>query len=140
MGITATPPTKTDERQTGLSLLLGMTVWFLHENTAYALASLSCQLGWLSFQIGGLSGLQFVEIVITLIAMLLLLITIYLPWRAWRRFQSEKPTDNPHLLQDTEKDRRPLIAFVTMLLNSLFCIFVIATFLPVFALNACRHG
>src|SRR5438477_5501190 len=83
----AIPPTrqnKRTERQTGLSLLLGICIWFLYLNTAYALASLSCQLGWLSFHIAGMSGLQFVETLIVVVAIMLMLVTIYLPWRDWR--------------------------------------------------------
>ena len=62
---------------------------------------------------------------------------IILPWRNWREFQTEKPPDNPRLLQDTEKDRRPLLAFVALLLNSLFFLFVVASFVPMLALNPC---
>jgi hypothetical protein len=70
----------------------------------------------------------------------LLLITIFYPWRDWRRFQTEKPPANPNLLHDTEKDRRPLIAFVTMLLNSLLFLFVITSVIPILALSACNPG
>jgi uncharacterized membrane protein len=126
-----------EEWQTKVSLLLGILIWFLHLNVVYGLASLACKWGWFSATGGGISGLQLVETIITLIAMLLILITIYLPWRHWRSFQTEKPPKNPHMLQDTEKDRRPLLAFVTALTNSLFLLFVIAAFIPIFALNAC---
>ena len=68
---------------------------------------------------------------------LLMLVVIYLPWRDWRRYQSGPPADNPRLLHDTEKDRRPLVAFITMLLNSLLFLFVITTLVPVFSLNPC---
>src|SRR5438552_1804672 len=137
MAMPATQQTKSDNRKTGLSLLFGIVVWVLHQNTAYALASWSCERGLFSFQIAGLSGLQLVETLLTVAAMLLMLYLIYVPGCNWRRFQTAKPSNNPRMLLDTEKDRRPLIAFVTMLLNSLFLLFVIATFVPVFALNAC---
>src|SRR5437867_6478158 len=94
---------KSDERQTTLSLYLGITVWFVHLNAVYALASVSCKWRWLSFTVAGLPGLEFVQTIITVIAFLLMLLMIYLPWRNWRRFQSVKPTDNPRMLQDTEK-------------------------------------
>lgn len=126
-----------EEWQTKLSLLLGILIWFLHLNVVYGLDSLACKWGWFSATAGGSSGLQLVETIITLIAMLLILVTIYLPWRYWRSFQTEKPAKNPHLLHDTEKDRRPLLAFVTTLANSLFLLFVITAFVPIFALSAC---
>ena len=131
---------KADERQTTLSLYLGITVWFLHLNAVYALASVACKWGWLSFTVAGLPALELVLTIITFIALLLMLLMIYLPWRSWRKFQSEKPRDNPQMLQDTERDRRPLAAFIAMLLNSLFFLFIIATFVPIFALDVCAQA
>ncbi len=129
--------TKVQEQQTLWSLFLGVTVWFLHQNILNALISVSCKWGWLTFPVGGLSGLQFAEAAISLVALIAMLIMIYLPWRNWRNFQERKPTDNPNLLQDTEEDRRPLLAFVAMTLNGFFLLFVIATFVPMFALKTC---
>lgn len=129
--------THDEEGQTKVSLLLGILIWFLHLNVVYGLASLACKWGWFSATAGGISGLQLVETIITLIAMLLMLVTIYLPWRHWRSFQTEKPAKNPHLLRDTEKDQRSLLAFIIAMTNSLFLLFVIAAFVPIFALSAC---
>lgn len=131
---------KSQERQTQWSLFLGIAIWFLHQNILNALISVSCKWGWFTFPVGGLSGLQFVEAVIGLIAVLAMLVVIYLPWRNWRSFQGKKPTDNPQLLEDTEEDRRPLLAFVAMTLNGFFLLFVIATFVPMFALKACGQA
>src|SRR3954453_12104906 len=103
MAIT-TGQTQYDEQQTRRSLLLGIAVLFVYLNVSYGLSSLSCVWGWFTFKIGGITGLQAVETVITLIALGLMLVLVYLPWREWRSFQTEKPTNNPHLLQDTEKD------------------------------------
>lgn len=132
--------TKAEEQQTRRSLFLGILIWFLHLNLLNALISVSCKWGWFTFPVGGLSGLQFVELVISVLAVLLMLFMIYLPWRYWRSFQTEKPTDNPQLLQETEEDRRPLLAFIAMLLNGFLFLFVIATFVPMFALKACGQA
>ena len=140
MNVQTTQKAQSGERQTKLSLLLGMVIWFLHLNTLDALDSLACKWDWLSFTIAGIPGLQVVQAFITLIAMLLMLVTIYLPWRDWRRYQTEKPAKNPRMLQDTEEDPRPLIAFIAMLLNSAFVLFIIASFVPIFSLNACGPG
>ncbi len=137
MDVTTPERLEKPERQTWLSLLAGAVIWFLHLNLAYGLASLTCKWGWFSFTLAGLPGLLVVETLITLVALPLMLVAIYLPFRDWRRFQTEKPSDNPHLLHDTEKDRRPMVAFITMLLNSLFLLFVIATLVPIFTLNPC---
>ncbi len=132
--------TKTQEMQTRWSLFLGIAIWFLHQNMLNMLISVACKWGWFTFPIGGLSGLQFVELIISLIALLAMLVVIYLPWRNWRNFQSEKPAHNPQLLQDTEEDRRPLMAFIAMLMNGFFFLFIIATFVPTLVLKACGQA
>jgi hypothetical protein len=140
MAISTTEPIEREERQTWRSLFWGTVIWFLHLNIVYGLASLSCTWGRLSARIAGVSMLQFVETLITIFAMGLMLVLIVLPWRDWQRFQTERPRDNPQMLEDTEKDRRPLIAFVTMLMNSLFLLFIIAAFVPIWALKPCVQG
>jgi hypothetical protein len=136
MAIT-TEPIEREERQTWRSLLGGTLTWFLHQNIVYGLASLSCVWGRLSARIGGVSTLQVVETILTIIALLLMLFWIYLPWRDWQRFQSARPKDNPQMLEETEKDRRPLVAFITMLLNSLYLLFILAAFVPIWTLKPC---
>jgi hypothetical protein len=137
MDAASTRTRERNEQQTWLSLLLGSALWFLHLNLTYGLASLACKWGWFDFDLGPLPGLVVVGAVITLFTLPLMAVLIYLPWREWRKYQTEKPADNPGLLHDTEQDRRPLVAFVTMLLNSLYFIFVIAAFAPILALNPC---
>jgi hypothetical protein len=137
MAVTSKPPAQEKKERTWPSLLLGPLIWFLHLNTFYAVASVTCKWGWQSFRIAGLPALQLVEVIISLAALLLLARLIIVPWRNWRRFQAEKPPENPRMLHDTEKDRRPLVAFVALLLNSAFFVFVVASFVPVLALNPC---
>lgn len=129
-----------NDRLARWSLFLGITIWFIHLNAFYALPSLACQWAWFSFTIFGLSGLVVIEAIISLAALLLMLLMIYLPWRSWRLFQTARPGDNPRLLSDTESDRRSLFAFIAMLLNSFFLLFIITTLVPVVTLNACARG
>ncbi len=117
-----------------------MTVWFLQLNTLNALTSVSCNWGWFSASIAGMPGLRFVQMLITLVALALMLLLIYLPFRNWRRWLTEKAADGHRTLENTENDRRAMLAFIAMLLNGLFFLFVIATFVPMFALNACGPG
>ncbi len=131
---------KLSERLTRWSLFLGITIWFLDLNVINALTSVSCEWNWFSSSIAGMPGLRFVALIITLVAGALMLLLIYLPWRMWRRYQTDKPMENQNMLRDTEKDRRPLVAFIAMLLNALFLLFVIASFVPMFALNLCNQG
>lgn len=134
------PLARSGERQTRWSLFLGIAIWFMHLNLVYALASLSCVWGWFAFTIAGVRGLPAIEALITLIALLAMIRQIYLPWRNWRSFQTTKPARNPGLLRDTERDRRPLTAGLAMLLNCLLGLFILATFVPIVALNACGQA
>ncbi len=132
--------TQRDDRQTQRSLLLGIVVWFAHLNIVYGLGSLGCQASWLSFSVGPMSGLQLAEALLTLITAGALLVLTYQAWRNWRAFQTEKPPENPRLLSDTEKDRRPFLAFIAMSANGFFLLFVIAFFVPLFGLPICAQG
>lgn len=140
MDVSKVQLTKREERRTSLSLFLGIAVWFIDLNAVYALPSLTCNWNWFPFTVAGIPGLLIVEGLITLIAMALMLFLIYLPYKNWRAFQSERANGSPHRLMDTEKDRRPLMAFVTMLVNSFFFLFIIAFFIPMIALNPCAAG
>jgi hypothetical protein len=137
---TTVSQTENGQAQTRRSLFFGIIIWFVHFNVVYNLASLACTWSWFSFSIAGMSGLQFVEMIITLATMLVMLFLIYLPWREWRGFQTEAPPANPHILEDTEKDHRSLVAFIVMLLNSLFFLFIIGWFVPIFALRPCGQS
>src|SRR5512147_1739487 len=105
---------KPSDKQTQFSIFLGITIWFLHLNIVNALISVSCKWGGLTAPVGGLAVLQILSAVISVISLLLLGFFIYLPWRHWRSFQTEQPPSNPEMLQDTEKYRRSLMAFVAM--------------------------
>lgn len=129
--------TEPNERQTRWSLILGILIWFTYQNLLNALTSLSCKWSWLFYRIAGMQSLQFVEIILSLIALLSILYMIFLAWRFWRSFQTKKPTNNPKMLEETEEDSRPLMAFVAMLLNGFFFVFIIATFVPMLALKPC---
>lgn len=127
------------EQQIRWSLYLGILIWFLQLNTLNTINAIACKWGWFSFDIAGIPGLQFVEGVITLIAIVLTLITIYLPWRMWRSLQ-EKPINDPELFKEIEEDRRSLMAFVTMLVNSFFLLFLLGSFVPLMAFKACGQA
>lgn len=131
---------KAEDRQPLWSLGLGITVWFIDLNVVYALASVACKWGWFPFTIAGIPGLLVVEGAVTLLSLLAVLYLVYRSWRAWRIYQAQKPQNNPDVVTVTENDRRPLMAFIAMLLNGFFFLFLIASFVPLAALNACALG
>lgn len=129
-----------DDRRTHRSFYAGIAVWFLHQNIIYALPSLSCKWGWFSNSIAGTTGLVVFEALLTLIAAAVMVYLISVPWRNWRKYQTQTPPENSHLMNDIEKDRRPLEAFIAFALNCFFLLFILASFIPVFALNACGQA
>ncbi len=131
---------KPSDKQTLLSIFLGITIWFLHMNIVNALISIECKWGGLTAPFGALTRLQILSAVITLIALLAMLFLIFLGWRNWRNFQTEKPSTNPDMLRDTEEYRRPLMAFIAMTLNGFLALYIIAVFVPVFSLKACGQA
>jgi threonine/homoserine/homoserine lactone efflux protein len=122
-----------DDRTTRRNLLLGVVVWFAHLNLVNALTSLTCQWGWFSFTIAGIPGLRFIQLTISLIAGLIFAYLIYQSWRVWRPARA----NGQQTLTQTEADRRSLMAFVTMLLNGLFFLFMLASLVLVLSINAC---
>ncbi len=140
MNVTEAKRSQADDRLTRRSLFLGVIVWFTDLNIVYALPSVACKWGWFPFRLAGIPGLVLVEGLVTLISLALMLYLIYLPWRNWRAFQAEKTADRSRVMTGAEQDRRALMAFVTMLLNGFFFLFLIAFFVPMLALNACVIG
>ncbi len=136
MDVTKANNLKANDRLSRRSLLFGVLVWFADLNIVYALSSVACKWRWFPFRIAGIPGLPFVEGAITMVSLLLMVYLIYLPWRNWRALQSQK-RKNPRALADTERSRESLMAFVAMLLNGFFFLFMIAFFVPLLALNAC---
>jgi hypothetical protein len=128
---------KHEERQTKVCLFAGIIIWFVELNVIYALPSLTCKWGWFPFSVGPLSGLQFVQMLISLVALLLMATVIYLPYRNWREYQTEQPPQNPRMLQDTEKERQSLLAFIIMMANSFFFLFILGLFVVIFSLKPC---
>jgi len=128
--------TQVNDRRTWQCFLFGIVVWFLDLNVVYPLTSVSCHWGWFPFTIAGIPGLRFIQLVVTVSAAILLLIFIYLSWRNWHPFQRK-----PQLpMTQTEADRRPLIAYVVMLLNCLFLLFVLASAVSIVTLTPCVSG
>jgi threonine/homoserine/homoserine lactone efflux protein len=131
---------QTSQQQNHRLLILGIVVWFLHENILNALTSVACKWHWLTIPVFGLQGVQFVDMFITLIAMLVIGYLVYLGWRNWRSVQTREPLRNPHVMRDTEEDRGAFMAFISMMLNGFFFLFTIATLVLTFSFVACGQS
>ncbi|MFT3894675.1 MAG: hypothetical protein QM730_23850 [Anaerolineales bacterium] len=125
------------EKQAQWCLILGILVWFLHLNIVNSLISVSCKWGRLNDSVAGMTRQQLLITLFSLLAVVLTLFFMYLSWRYWRSFQTERPTINPEMLEDTEKYARPLLAFIAMLLNCFFAVYILATLVSTFSLKVC---
>jgi len=121
-------------------LMLGILVWFLHQNLVYQFNSVACKWAFLSRPAAGITVLQWVELVITLIAAAAMAYLIYRPWQAWRRIAARRPINDRQMIKRTEDDRDGFMAFVAMGLNIFLLLFVIFSILPVLALKACGQA
>lgn len=121
------------DRRVWISLVGGIAVWALHLMIVYPLTSLTCRWGWFSSTIAGMAGLHFVQMVVTVIAALLMIILGISAMREWRRNRS----DEESMLQETASARRPLMAFVAMVLNGFFLLAILLSFVPIFAIEPC---
>ncbi len=131
---------RANQQQNHRALFLGMLVWFLHLIILDALTSVACEWHWLTNQIAGIDELQFVEMGIGLISLVIIAYLIYQGWRNWRSLQSRPPMQNPRMLEDTMQDRGAFLAFVSMMLNVFFLLFILATFVPMFSFVACGQA
>ena len=122
-----------NDRKIWLGLILGIAVWFLHLNVVNSLNSFACEWKWFPFTIAGITGLRFVHIVISLIAAVLIIGVIVFAWREWRPALDQRDD----ALTRTSADRHLLIAFVTLLLNTGFLIYTLASLVMIVSLNPC---
>src|SRR5512138_1369620 len=128
---------KTEQQQNHRLLVLGMLIWFIHENLIYGLNNVSCKWAFLNFNLGGLAALQWLEIAIAVIALALIAWVLSLSWHNWRTLQAQRLSNDPQLVERTEEDRGGFLAFLAVGLNFFSLLFVLGTFVPMFALKAC---
>jgi hypothetical protein len=110
----------------------GTLVWVLFVMTVYPLSSLSCHWGWFGAPTGG-TGLKTIQTTIGVIAAGLVAGSGAVAFHEWQRTRTE---DNGEIAESFAA-RIPLLAFVMMLLNSLYLLIILVSLAPIFTLSVC---
>jgi hypothetical protein len=123
---------QTPDGRIGLCLSGGTLVWVLYLMSAYPVASLACEAGWLA-QLADGAGLKIIETILTVIAAGLVAGAAYLVFIVWQRART---ADN-HEISEAPTARIPMLALVTLLLNCLFLLIILISLAPIVTLPAC---
>ncbi len=117
-------------RSLWIGLLTGPIVYALHFIVVYLLVEIACRVGWLQFQLWGLSGLSITVLGITLVAAAINAGAGVLEYREWRlRKEREGGTSGTYA---------PLMSLVGVWLNGLFTLTILMTGAPALVLMPCR--
>jgi hypothetical protein len=111
----------------------GTLVWALHLMTIYPLTSLTCRWGWFAAPAEG-TGLKLIQTLTTLVALGLSALFGFVAYKVWQHAR----TAGSHEAGETLAARIPMLAFVTLLLNSLYLLIILVMLAPIFVLSACR--
>jgi hypothetical protein len=117
-----------------LCFIGGTFVWATYLLFVYSLTSLTCYWGWFMAPEGyfGL-GLKITQIVATVIALGIIAYFGFVAFKEWMRAGIEGNSE----IGETQQARNPMLAFVTMLLNSLYSLIIVVSLLPIFMLPTC---
>jgi hypothetical protein len=120
-------------RPVWLALVGGTLVWFLHFNIDYPLTSLACRWGWFPWTVAGMPGLKVVQLTVSIVSAVIVAALGLSCLREWRRAGSDEDDEK----RETESARVSFMAFVTALLNGLYLVIIVLSFVPVLTLNPC---
>jgi hypothetical protein len=116
-------------------LLGGPVIWAAHFTIVYAVASTSCQLGFLIDRtLLGLNALTAVLIIITIVAIAAMVYGIFLTYRNWQRLTDDRREG----VGQPERNRQRFMAFSGLALNVIFIVSVILTLVPSFFFHPCQ--
>lgn len=120
------------EMRVFLSMLGGTLSGGIYLMIVYPLVSLSCKWGWFGAPAAD-GGIKIVQVVATMLAAALMAAFAFVAFRTWRHAQAEGESAE----SETEQALIPMLAFVSLLLNSLYFVIVLVSLVPVAALPAC---
>jgi len=131
------------------ALIGGTAVWAIYFTFVYSLTSLSCFWSWFDLSVNG-SGpaLKITQAIATVIALALTGYFSFVAFQEWRDTRDKLQTSEAHIVAhqinavsgeeaETITARNPMLAFVTLLLNMLYMLIIVVSFVPIFVLPAC---
>lgn len=113
------------------SLIGGSLIWALHLMTVYPLTSLTCRWGWFETP-SSAPGLRLAQVLATLAAAGLVATLGWVAFGEWRR-ENESHDE----LSQAAAARRPALAFVALLINTLYLLIILIMLAPILLLPVC---
>lgn len=123
-------------RRLWLSLLGSAAIWGVHLMIAYPITSMSCRWNLYLGEIGGLSGMKFIQLLATVIPAALVAGLAWLAYREWQVTKQEDTRQKPEEFED-RAERTPFLAYLALLLNALFFLTIVLGVVPILTLNEC---
>lgn len=111
----------------------GPIAWALHLVLVYAVQTLSCQWGFLQFNVLGLHALRLTLLLLTGLILAIVIWSSFVAYGFWRQF-GNNGVDRP------EGDRFRFMAFSGLLLNIFFAVAIVLSMVPVLTLSICAGG
>jgi hypothetical protein len=128
-------PGRTKNWELWYGVLGGPVIWAAHFTITYAVASTSCQLGFLYDQtILGINALTFVLIVVTVVAIAAMVYGIFLSYRNWQLLRD----DEREGIGQPEQQRHRFMAFSGIAMTALFLASVVLSLVPSFFFHPCQ--
>jgi hypothetical protein len=118
-----------------LGVSSGTVLWALQFIICYGLAALHCAWALFPFTVMGLEGVRFVLAGVTLVATIGITLGFIFTLRTWRRYQH---TEAPEQHDPTQRFR--FMLYVGTLLNGIFLIGMVWSFIVIFLYDLCPAG
>jgi hypothetical protein len=115
-----------------LSFVGGTFVWALWLTFVYGVNSLTCEWAWFA-ESPERTGLKIAQVVATLIAAASILYFGFVANREWRHLRAEGRSEE----SESIAARDTMLGFVTLLVNLLYLLIILVSFVPIFVLPAC---
>jgi magnesium-transporting ATPase (P-type) len=120
------------DRTLWFSVGTGVVVWVIHFLAIYVVVELVCRQNWLNFTILGISGTQVTTLLITVIGVAIVATAGMVSYQQWRRLREENK--DWHSI----RERYRFMIFSGLVMNVVFIVLMILTFLPSLVLPVCR--
>lgn len=116
-----------------LALIVGTVIVSAHFMVVYAASSLTCRWGWLPGKTVGIPSLQFFQMLVTFLAGVLIGGLIAITYRDWHSTQVDERGEE----SQQAAARLPLLAFITMLVNTSYLLFILMSLVPILTIQQC---
>jgi heme/copper-type cytochrome/quinol oxidase subunit 2 len=121
-----------DDLRLWYGVAAGPIIWILHLAVVYALASLSCERGFLRFEVMGVIASSALIVILTIIAVALVIFAGVLSYGSLQRIRADPDVSQP------EASRYRFMAFSGIILSIIFAITILISAIPTLLLTTCH--